>query len=836
MAFDAMGNYTGYEDPALGETEDERRQRLLREAAEKRTPVKQTITTDPTTGQQTMTISGDVRDLSPQNPRTPTVLPVSPDMAAVRQVESGNRDFTPAGQPVTSPRGAMFASQVMPSTAAAPGFGVRPAQAQTPEEYNRVGQDYYNAMLQRYGGDREKALAAYNAGPGRVDQNLQANAGQLNTAQLPRETQGYVPRVLDKIISGLIPSAQAAEVPRAPVQPTAPAPVAPTAPQMAPQGQVTPAQISPVGAPATMPAPGAPTPAVTNYDDMLAKSLTDDKIRNQLITDPNTPAMYRRAAIANEQAAVQQQRDQQDAQKKAQEIIQTGNGREFAKAMKEEGSLLKAIFFGYAGAQDLARNELNKMGYGGKWESAMDENGQRALIKYRADGMPQEGFDQTGRPLSTQELAAFGTSAGALAKAETGKTLFRDPTGAIPGIITATYVPGQTTPIYTNQQGQRVRPASLTPITAATDVQSAYQTGYARAGGTAQGTQTAEGLQTTPLAAPPGIAGVPGTAGAPGTPTAPVQPGAVTAPTATPGVQVSPQGGVTPQRVDGVVSALPATATARPTTGTGPVAPVYQQKQNIAINEKDREAFVKYTNDDLIPKADAGSKLAGIRRDQIAGPDGVLNNPEIAGLLSGTGSKAREFQNLFRDIVAGNFEKVDDMSSRIKATGLDPRMKEVLQIQLQRQREVTPLLIREVAPVGSITDFEQRMAKDAGVDITRQGLYASLTNLTRNQFQSDMAAYKAAFKANNPQLQTREQFESAWQTEKARLDAVYKRVYEDRARYIGKYNADGSNNNATVVAFRDHYPVPQFNQETKQWDFKGYSRNALKPKLSEFER
>jgi hypothetical protein len=163
-------------------------------------------------------------------------------------------------------------------------------------------------------------------------------------------------------------------------------------------------------------------------------------------------------------------------------------------------------------------------------------------------------------------------------------------------------------------------------------------------------------------------------------------------------------------------------------------------------------------------------------------------------------------------------------------------MKQVLQVQLQQQREVTPLLIREVAPVGAITDFEQRMAKEAGVDITRQGLYAGMTNLTRSAFQSDIAAYKAVFKSNNPQLQTREQFDRAWNQEKARLDSVYRRVYEDRARYIGQYNKDGSNNNATVVAFRDHYPVPQFNQETSQWEFKGYSKNALRPKLKEFER
>jgi hypothetical protein len=259
------------------------------------------------------------------------------------------------------------------------------------------------------------------------------------------------------------------------------------------------------------------------------------------------------------------------------------------------------------------------------------------------------------------------------------------------------------------------------------------------------------------------------------------------------------------------------------------------------VARADQEAFVKFKNDDLLPKADSGAKLAGIRRDQISGPDGIINNPEITGLLSGTGSQAREFQNLFRDIVAGTFKDDPDMSARIKQANLDDRMKQVLQIQLQRQREVTPLLIREVAPVGAITDFEQRMAKEAGIDVLRQGLYSSLTNLTRSQFQSDMAAYKAVYAERNPQLRTRGEFDRAWNQEKARLDASYRKVYEDRAKYIGQYNRDGSNNNATIVAFRDHYPVPTFDASTGQFRFSGYSRKAEqqtaeRPPMSNFRK
>jgi soluble lytic murein transglycosylase-like protein len=81
--------------------------------------------------------------------------------------------------------------QVMPQTARNPGFGIAPAQADTPQEYDRVGGAYLDALHRRYGGDPAKMWAAYNAGPGRVDHALQTYGQNWFTA-LPAETQNYV--------------------------------------------------------------------------------------------------------------------------------------------------------------------------------------------------------------------------------------------------------------------------------------------------------------------------------------------------------------------------------------------------------------------------------------------------------------------------------------------------------------------------------------------------------------------------------------------------------------------------------------------------------------------
>ncbi len=112
------------------------------------------------------------------------------------QTESGGRDYA-NGRPVTSPKGALFSMQVMPSTARDPGFGLRPANPSDANDMNRLGREYRAAMQDRYGGDLGKMWAAYNAGPGRVDAAIAQGGNWLS--RLPNETQSYVARNLRAI-------------------------------------------------------------------------------------------------------------------------------------------------------------------------------------------------------------------------------------------------------------------------------------------------------------------------------------------------------------------------------------------------------------------------------------------------------------------------------------------------------------------------------------------------------------------------------------------------------------------------------------------------------------
>lgn len=102
------------------------------------------------------------------------------DPLLVRAVVRAESDFDPR---TVSSAGAMGLMQLMPGTAS--DLGVE--DAFDPAENLKGGTRYLKMMLDKYGNNLERALAAYNWGPGNLD--------RARTGRLPEETRTYIQRV-----------------------------------------------------------------------------------------------------------------------------------------------------------------------------------------------------------------------------------------------------------------------------------------------------------------------------------------------------------------------------------------------------------------------------------------------------------------------------------------------------------------------------------------------------------------------------------------------------------------------------------------------------------------
>jgi len=116
------------------------------------------------------------------------------DSGLVREVVRAESNFNPSA---VSRAGAKGLMQLMDATARS----LQVRDAFDPQQNLSGGVRYLRDLLQRYDGNVKVALAAYNAGPGRVDRLGIATDSDFDrkAGELPAETRKYVAEIMDRL-------------------------------------------------------------------------------------------------------------------------------------------------------------------------------------------------------------------------------------------------------------------------------------------------------------------------------------------------------------------------------------------------------------------------------------------------------------------------------------------------------------------------------------------------------------------------------------------------------------------------------------------------------------
>jgi hypothetical protein len=324
------------------------------------------------------------------------------------QAESGGRHTDRAGNILTSPRGAQGIAQIMPATAANPGFGVKPATPEelaTPEGNRAFGERYFTGLTNYYKGDERRAAAAYNAGAGRVNKAIamsQQSGGNFEQ-YLPQETQRYLAKI------------------------SAPAPVVQPAPAPIIQQEGQP--VLPVES----------QQVIGNAQHYADLNSNDPKKLAELIYRMDTPPAITKDALSRLHSDVSRQNMMERVNALGTEYMANNNVNGLMREMNkkgEEGSYFKAWLFMKMGMDSLAKQEMEKISPTLKTTPVQVDN-QYYSATYDAEGNVRSARDVNGNAVDNKTLAKIAAMATSGKDLDTvGGTFVNDKTGEVGRVVT----------------------------------------------------------------------------------------------------------------------------------------------------------------------------------------------------------------------------------------------------------------------------------------------------------------------------------------------------------------------------------------------------------------
>jgi hypothetical protein len=238
--------------------------------------------------------------------------------------------------------------------------------------------------------------------------------------------------------------------------------------------------------------------------------------------------------------------------------------------------------------------------------------------------------------------------------------------------------------------------------------------------------------------------------------------------------------------------------------------------ENIQTQGARSVAFNKILDDEIRPAAAAGDTVSGIRKQQFQMFErpGVDAN-KIFGIANGAGRSATDQSwTIVRDILTGEFKGQSDgqLSKRLQALGLTPEEQSALAEYQQSVVAINAANLRAVAGPGAVSDAEQKINREAGLDPTVVPGLAAYNIMSRSQFDADRARYKAEFALNSRATNALE-LDRDWRRESSRLGKIYTDIARERSKFI----SDQGGSYAAVKEGYKRFPIPEYDVETGTW-------------------
>jgi len=646
----------------------------------------------------------------------------------------------------------------------------------------------------------------------------------------------------------------------APAVAEAPAPVAPVAPPAAgaaPQPNVAPtgAVTTPVTAPSVTAEP-TPQPEIAPWQRDIETAGSNPTKLAAIAGNESYPEEARKLASERWRKELLKKDEEAKLDRLVSDAAKgdakaSNDLTRYMRSKSDEGSYIKAILLARLGLTDLAKEEQQKLA-GGTFENTIVNN-QAYTVERNNLGAVSRAWDSSGQAVDDNTVARINASAmpvkGSIGQA--GSTRVRDTQGTEWSVV-----PTSRGSIYYDTKGNQGVPVGKTvPITAGSDwvgqnatqhnkTVSDYIAKYGvdaviKQGGKWMNPVTGEMTDVNKEGYNPYMPG-----------------GVLKAPEAAPAAQPAPakkpvsyEGPVAPTAPGMMTTAAPVeeTATAQPAvyraTGGMPImgyqgAPQTQlsngemmpvaladldtQKKldeksaetDIGVRGKRSESYNKYLDETVAADAKTGYEISGLRkrqRDILTRPG--VNTDLIFGLYNAAGdSPNAQKGTIVRDIIGGWFGDKNEVSKRLADLNLDRATRSALEEYVIQNAEINKRTLKSVAGGGSVSDAEQEANRKSNVDPTTIPSLAGFNSLAQSQFNGDMAAYKGDWAADQKFTNTL-QLEKAWRRESSRLSEMYKRLAEERIKFINE-------NGNTTAAVREGYkrfPIPEYDVNTGTW-------------------